>query len=157
MGAMAIGLSAVGGQDGDSDNRIRAVDPGAGTVLRAQVAGEPLGPALPEATPTPVGERAAPVVPEHPEVVPAAGTVTDAICALPWPCAEALSVAQCESTLRPDAVSWTGESFGLMQINSIHAYRFAGFWERWMEPEVNTAWAFEIWLEQGWAPWACQP
>lgn len=44
-----------------------------------------------------------------------------------------------------------------MQINSIHAYRFAGFWERWMEPEVNTAWAFEIWLEQGWAPWACQP
>ena len=64
--------------DGDSDNRILAVDSGAGAVLRAQATGERLGPALPEATATPAGERAAPVVPEHPEVVPAAGVVVDA-------------------------------------------------------------------------------
>jgi len=68
-----------------------------------------------------------------------------------------LAVARCESTLRPDAVSWTGESFGLFQISSIHAYRFAGFWERWSDPEVNTDWAWELWRESGWRPWSCQP
>jgi len=52
-------------------------------------------------------------------------------------------------------VSWTGESYGLFQINSIHAYRFVGFWERWMEPEYNTMMAYTLWSEQGWAPWDC--
>ena len=70
---------------------------------------------------------------------------------------EAMSVMWCESGGDPNAVSWTGESFGLFQINSIH--RFEGFGERWMIPEHNIAWAYELWSEQGnsWSAWACKP
>lgn len=63
----------------------------------------------------------------------------------------------CESRGNPSAVSWTGTSFGLFQLNSIHAGRCPGFWENWDDPAWNTACAYSLWVEQGWAPWDCQP
>ena len=61
----------------------------------------------------------------------------------------------CESRLQPDAISWDGSSYGVMQLNSIHAYKWPDFWERWMEPEWNIAHAHELYLEQGFRPWSC--
>jgi hypothetical protein len=77
------------------------------------------------------------------------------IAAYDWPINEAFAIVDCESVWTSGAVSWTGESFGLFQIHAIHAYRWPNFWSEWMNPEVNTAWAFEIWLERGWGPWDC--
>src|SRR3990167_5479371 len=101
-----------------------------------------------------------PDVPEHPKAVAEEGAVADAICELPWPCAEALAVASCESTLRPDAVSWTGESFGLMQIHAetwavfMDAHGF-DFWNQWMIAEKNLQMAYIIWQRSGWGAWSC--
>ena len=52
-------------------------------------------------------------------------TIAGAICSLPWPCAEALAVARCESTLRPDATN--GDQYGLFQIGALHAWRWPDF------------------------------
>jgi hypothetical protein len=82
--------------------------------------------------------------------------VGDIICAYSWDCDTALRIAYCESRYDPAAVSWNGSSFGLWQIWSGHAARWPTFWEEWMIPEVNTAWAYELWQEQGWAIWDCR-
>jgi len=84
------------------------------------------------------------------------------VCSYPWPCEEALAVARCESGVdrsgRLDgAFARSGSNYGLFQINAIHAWRWAGFWTSWMDPAQNAQWAFELWSEQGWRPWACRP
>jgi hypothetical protein len=84
------------------------------------------------------------------------------ICSKAWPCAEAIEVASCESGLdrrgRLDG-NWArnGNNYGLFQINSIHAYGWADFYQDWMDPVKNTEWAFEIWSRSGWVPWECNP
>lgn len=82
--------------------------------------------------------------------------VVDAICSLPWPCSEAVSVAACESTLQPWRTN--GDHYGLYQLRgSLHAWRWPDFWGTWMEPLRNAQMAYELWFEQGWAPWSCRP
>jgi hypothetical protein len=84
------------------------------------------------------------------------------ICSKPWPCAEAIQVASCESGLdrhgRLDG-NWAinGNNYGLFQINSIHADSWPDFYQDWMNPDKNIEWAFEIWSKSGWAPWECKP
>jgi len=58
----------------------------------------------------------------------------------------------CESGGNPNAISPDGENIGLMQINLIHGYSA----EYLLVPENNVAVAYEIWLDQGWLPWACR-
>ena len=81
---------------------------------------------------------------------------------MPWPCAEAIAVAACESgrdlSGRLDGNRATnGNNYGLFQINGIHAWRWPDFYEAWMDPVRNTQFAFEIWSESGWGPWSCKP
>jgi hypothetical protein len=57
--------------------------------------------------------------------------------------------------MQPDATN--GTSYGLFQINEIHAARFPDFWTHWMDPVTNTEWAYSIWSAQGWYPWSCLP
>lgn len=84
------------------------------------------------------------------------------VCSYPWPCDEALAVARCESGVNAagrldGAAAVGGSSYGLFQINAIHAYRWPEFWDGWMDPAKNTDWAFQLWSEQGWIPWSCRP
>ena len=76
------------------------------------------------------------------------------VASYPWG-NEAFRIVACESGFDPLAISWTGESFGLFQLNQVHAYRWPTFWSEWMIPEVNIAWAYELWLESGWSIWDC--
>ena len=71
-----------------------------------------------------------------------------------WEWAE--RIAMCESTMNPAAVSWDGSSYGLMQIGSIHAYRWPTFWQDCMVPERNAVYALELVLEQGAGIWSCR-
>lgn len=93
---------------------------------------------------------------------PFTGDLEDLVCSFAWPCEEALTIARCESGTdlsgrlnRPEVTN--GTSYGLFQINAIHASRFPGFWEAWMDPVTNANWAFELWSERGWQPWSCFP
>jgi len=109
---------------------------------------------------TPAPERPQPVQPDlagdADTPLAAEGAVVDAICSLPWPCAEALSVARCESTLQPWATN--GDHYGLFQIRaSLHAWRWPDFWTAWSEPVRASQMAFDLFMEQGWRPWSCRP
>ncbi len=78
------------------------------------------------------------------------------VAAYDWP--GAFAIVDCESGWNPLAVSWTG-SRGLFQLMPVHAWRFAQRgWDYWVDvfvPERNVAIAYELWVEQGWAPWDC--
>ena len=84
------------------------------------------------------------------------------ICSYSWPCETALRIvygptAACptgESNGDPAAISWNGTSYGLFQIWRGHAWRWAN-WSEWADPEVNTAWAYELYLESGFGIWDC--
>ena len=115
----------------------------------------------PVPTPTPPATPTPP--PPPPPYVPPPGGLEEMVCTFAWPCAEAISVARCESGTdkvgRLDgafAVS-SRNSYGLFQINAIHASQFPDFWQSWMDPAKNTSWAFQIWSQQGWRPWSCRP
>ena len=86
--------------------------------------------------------------------------VRAAVCAAFGPeCERALRVAWCESTWRTDAVSRGGHR-GLFQLSRIHQARAArlGFtWDQMLELGPNVAVALDIFVEQGWRPWSCQP
>jgi len=72
------------------------------------------------------------------------------ICALPWPCHEALQVAVCESGLDPHAVGEEGEE-GIFQV-------MPRFWGPVpADPLGQALQAYHIWQEHGWEPWSCQP
>ena len=63
-----------------------------------------------------------------------------------------------ESNGDPNAISWTGESFGLMQLHApTWAPVFPDFWERWSDPAWNVATAWEIYKRAGYSfsPWDC--
>lgn len=72
------------------------------------------------------------------------------ICALPWPCGEALRVAWCESRFDPQAVGEAGER-GLFQVLP-HVWGPVP-----AEPAGQVAQAHEIWQKHGWRPWTCRP
>jgi hypothetical protein len=125
-------------------------------------------PETPAPTPAPTPEPApAPVEPPPPPVVAEvieypAGSIEAIICSMPWPCAEAISVAACESGRDMNGNldgNWAtnGANHGLFQINSIHAYRWPDYWDNWMDPVRNTQFAWDIYAESGWRPWHCQP
>jgi hypothetical protein len=72
------------------------------------------------------------------------------ICALPWPCHEALQVAACESGLDPHAVGEEGEK-GIFQV-------MPRFWGPVPADSLGQVLqAYHIWQEHGWEPWSCQP
>jgi hypothetical protein len=106
-------------------------------------------------TPAPVAQPVAAAV-----QVPADG-LEAVICALPWPCEQAVNVAACESGMdmsgRLDG-SWAtnGNHYGLFQISGIHAYKWSDFYDAWMDPAKNAQWAYEIYAQQGWYPWSCR-
>lgn len=125
---------------------------------------EPAIPAQPPA-PMPQAPVTAPVAtPAPPQATPAPPTegLEAIVCSYSWPCDQALAVARCESGVdhagRLDgAFATSGSSYGLFQLNGIHARRFPDFWEKWMDPATNVAWAYQIWTEQSWQPWSCRP
>lgn len=52
-------------------------------------------------------------------------------------------------------------SYGVFQLQaSAHAAGIPDFWEHWMMPEYNVAWAYLIWADReaqgrdGWAQWS---
>lgn len=84
------------------------------------------------------------------------------ICSYDWPCSEALGVvygnARCpwgESSGDPSAIY--GANYGLFQVNAVHSWRVGGDVGALLDPEVNVMIAYQIWSEQGWAPWSCRP
>jgi hypothetical protein len=119
-------------------------------------------PPAPAPTPAVAAEVAVPAA--APAAAPAftipADGIEAIICALPWPCQQAINVAACESGRdiqgRLDG-NWAsnGNNYGLFQINGIHAGRWPDFWTSWMDPAKNAQWAYEIYAQQGWAPWDC--
>ncbi len=82
-----------------------------------------------------------------------------AVCAQPWPCEQALAVAWCEMGQKyaPAVVSRTGD-YGIFQLHAAtHALGIADFWQRWMDPAANAAWAYQIYSDGGWRQWSCKP
>lgn len=74
----------------------------------------------------------------------------------------ARSVAWCESTMNPAAVSPGGGNHGLFQINNVHRASFEQVtgqpWSMRYDAYQNTF--FAKWLYDqsgGWRPWTCQP
>lgn len=80
------------------------------------------------------------------------------ICSYSWPCAEAVSVAWCESRHQPLATGALGER-GLFQLrpeyHQARADRLFGPGANLYDPYINTATAHSLWLELGWQPWSC--
>jgi len=118
-------------------------------------------PPPPAPTPAPM-PAAEPVVEAYVPVDMPDGSTEAIVCSMPWPCAEAIAVASCESGLdrngRLDG-NWAtnGNHFGLFQISYIHAWRWADFYDAWMDPARNAQYAYDIWSESGWRPWSCRP
>lgn len=52
-------------------------------------------------------------------------------------------------------------SYGVAQIQDVHAANMPDFWEHWMIPKFNVAWAYGIWKDwqdrglNGWLQWMC--
>lgn len=98
-------------------------------------------------------------------VVLAAGCTPEELILLQWqddgPAAQqqAVTVATCESTLQPDAVS--AGNYGLFQINRVHAGDFTDVtghpFSDVLDPVLNVSYAHHLWEQQGWGPWACRP
>ena len=77
--------------------------------------------------------------------------------ATPEQVGEAIRVAECESSLRWDAVGAAGER-GILQIHPVHRGRVEalGFsWDEMLMPWQNAVVAADLWAEQGWRPWVC--
>lgn len=74
---------------------------------------------------------------------------------------EATSVAQCESSLDPAAVSSGGGNHGLFQINTVHRDTFEEVtgqpWSAVYNPYFNSLFAKWLYDQQGWRPWGCKP
>jgi hypothetical protein len=72
---------------------------------------------------------------------------------------QATKIAQCESGLRPNAVSPTNDH-GLFQINAVHKAEFSRItgqpWSAVYNPVHNTRYAKVLYDRQGWAPWTCK-
>lgn len=120
--------------------------------------------AAPAPTPVVAAEVETPAPVAHPAAAPApppTDGIEAIICALPWPCQQAINVAACESgrdmSGRLDgAWATNGNHYGLFQISGIHASKWADFYDAWMDPAKNAQWAYEIYVQQGWYPWSCR-
>jgi hypothetical protein len=77
------------------------------------------------------------------------------LAACSWDIDDALQVLWCESRYRSGEVA--NGNYGGFQINAIHAERVGGNLDLLLIPEVNVRVACDIWLDQGWGPWACKP
>jgi len=69
------------------------------------------------------------------------------------------ALIQCESGGNPKAVSPDGQNWGLTQLNVIHrarAERLGYSWAQMLDPVANLRVAYDLWLDQGWGPWACK-
>lgn len=115
----------------------------------------------PPPPPTPPAPAPAPA-PAAPAPAPAPaprGSVEDAIATyFGGMYSKALSVARCESTLNPSAVSPGGGNYGLFQINTVHRDLVASMgysWDQILDPYVNSAVARQIYNSSGWSAWAC--
>ena len=111
----------------------------------------------PLATPTPVPDMSGLGNTPVPELRPER-PVEALIRSYDWDDETALRIAGCESGYRPDAISWDGTSFGIMQLYApIWAGVFPEFWDMWMDAEWNIARAWEIYVRAGYSfrPWAC--
>ena len=74
---------------------------------------------------------------------------------------QAMGVANCESTLNPDAVSRGGGNWGLFQINTVHRSEFEAVtghsWSEVLDPYLNSSYAAYLYSQSGgWGPWACK-
>jgi hypothetical protein len=74
---------------------------------------------------------------------------------------KAIRVADCESSLNPEAVSPGGGNWGLFQINTVHkpmVQRMGYSWEQIKDPYVNSKVARRIFADAGntWGPWGCR-
>lgn len=99
----------------------------------------------------PVGEPVdVPVPPPAP-----VGGVEEIICAYPWDCAKAIRVVSCETggTFNPAAYNPAGPYYGWWQIGGVHFWRPECPGDRMFDPVANTACAWALYQEQGWAPW----
>jgi hypothetical protein len=72
---------------------------------------------------------------------------------------QAVKVAECESGLRPNAVSPTNDH-GLFQINIVHQADFTRVtgqpWSAVYDQLYNSLYAKTLYDRQGWAPWTCK-
>jgi len=76
-----------------------------------------------------------------------------------WDMSDVSAVASCESGGLGNAISPDGQNWGLMQLNVVHKARAArlGFtWEQMLDARANLLVAYDLWLDQGWTPWACR-
>ncbi|MBA2282417.1 MAG: transglycosylase SLT domain-containing protein [Actinomycetota bacterium] len=75
--------------------------------------------------------------------------------------AAAKSVAMCESTMNPGAVSPGGGNHGLFQINNVHRATFEQVtgqpWSAVYDPYWNAFFAKYLVDQSGWQPWSCRP
>lgn len=86
-----------------------------------------------------------------------AASIPELICSYPWPCDQALRVAECESGMRADAVNSYSGAAGVFQVVPYwHSWRLQPG-ETFMDAAVNVRVAYDLWSEQGWAPWSCKP
>lgn len=75
---------------------------------------------------------------------------------------QAVDQAWCETagTLDPNSTGAAGER-GLLQIHGRYhmdrIHRLGFTWDQMYEPGPNVAVAVNLYAEQGWAPWTCQP
>ncbi len=113
----------------------------------------PASPPAPVVAPTPAPPAPAPTP------TPAPGSI-DAILQRHFGAAagRAKAIAQCESSLNPNAVSRTNDH-GLFQINIAHRAQFEAVtgapWSRIYDPELNTIYAKWLYDREGWSPWSC--
>lgn len=72
----------------------------------------------------------------------------------------AVRVADCESSLNPEAVSPGGGNHGLFQLNSVHRDDFEAVtgqsWSMVLDAYWNTVYARHLYDDQGWRPWTCR-
>lgn len=145
----------------DLDGRGHLDSGGSGDTLRwlapvpvpATVAYPPLG-----ADSAPAPDSAGSLAAGHSAGTTQAEAIIALIASYSWPTDWALAVAQCESGLRPEAISPDGSNRGLMQVNIVHIPRIEAMgytWDQMLEARPNLDVANAIWLEQGAKPWTC--
>lgn len=72
---------------------------------------------------------------------------------------QALRVAGCESAWNPGSRGDAGE-WGLFQIHPSHRWRFQSLFGELadpLSPVQNAVVARQIWADEAWEPWTCQP
>ncbi len=114
----------------------------------------PLG-SVTRPTATPYSETSSITVEPHSSPTP---TLSDRICGYDWPCAEALAVADCESSGEHHAYNAAGPYIGVFQIDpALHGGLAGG--ASLYDASANVRVAFAVYQAAGdWGPWPnCRP